>query len=160
MKEKTYYCDMDGVLANFFKEKDCLERFKNEMGFFARLEPIKENLEGLKTLIQDKKKVKIITTSPNIRADRDKKKWLAKYLPEIQTKNIIICRPSQRKIDFVAKRLRKNAVLIDDYGKNIKEWVDNGGKYSIKITEKEPAKTEIKVYHCKNIKNYLEMVSI
>ena len=47
MKRLTIYCDMDGVLADFNAENNAVERFKKEKGFFKKLQPIIENLEGL-----------------------------------------------------------------------------------------------------------------
>ena len=158
MIKKVFYCDMDGVIADFYKMENALERFKNEMSFFFRLPTIEENVKGLKEIIEKGEKVKIITTSPNIRADYDKMKWLEKYFPEIDKKDIIFCRPHEKKIDKVPKRLRKKAVLFDDYGKNIKEWVENGGLYSVKITEKIPDIPLKKVYYLENIKSFNRIV--
>ena len=44
-KKEYYYCDMDGVLADFNNEPQALERFEKEKGFFYNLKPIKENIE-------------------------------------------------------------------------------------------------------------------
>ena len=36
-KEKYYYCDMDGVLADFFAEPNAVQRFETEKDFFYNL---------------------------------------------------------------------------------------------------------------------------
>lgn len=125
-KKLTIYCDMDGVLANFEKEPNAVNRYDKEKGFFATLEPIRKNIEGLQNLISKGYQVKILSASPNDQADKDKKKWLTNYLPQLADKNIILCRTGQTKADFV--RDIKNSLLIDDYSKNLIEWKQNGGQ--------------------------------
>lgn len=135
-KRVVYYCDMDGVLADFNNEPNALERFKTEKGFFANLKPIMINVEAIANMIYNGYKVRILSTSPNEQADSDKKEWLKKYLPMIKDEHIIMARPSREKIEYIKKQLRHNAILFDDYGKNIREWEENGGLVGIKITPK------------------------
>ena len=131
--QKTIYCDMDGVLADFNKEPNAVERFAVEKGFFAKLEPIKNNVRAIKILLEDGRKVKILSASPNKNADKDKMKWLAKYLPEIKKEDIIICRNGDVKAHYASDI--KESVLLDDYGKNCREWLSYGGQ-AIKVKEK------------------------
>jgi 5'(3')-deoxyribonucleotidase len=133
MEQKIIYCDMDGVLADFNKEPRALERFKVEKGFFEKLEPIMDNLRAIKILLEDKRKVKILSASPNTQADQDKIKWLEKYLPQIKKEDIIICRLGEVKANYVEDI--KNSLLFDDYGKNCREWVASGGQ-AIKVKER------------------------
>lgn len=118
-KEKYYYCDMDGVLADFFNEPKALLRFAVEKDFFYNLKPIMENVNAIRTLIKNGASVRVLSASPNERADNDKREWLAKYIPELKKENIIIMRNGQNKADFMKT---KNGVLFDDYGKNGREW--------------------------------------
>ena len=83
------YCDMDGVLADFDKVENAVARYKDEPNFFYNLEPIIENVNAIKKLIAQNYQVKILSKSPHQNADNDKRKWLAKYLPEIENENII-----------------------------------------------------------------------
>jgi 5'(3')-deoxyribonucleotidase len=128
------YCDMDGVLADFDKVKNAVAIYKTEPNFFYNLEPISENVNAIKKLIARNYLVKILSKSPHENADNDKRKWLAKYLPEIKTENIIFARPEQTKISFVDELEKHFSVLLDDYEKNIQEWRNENG-IAITITK-------------------------
>lgn len=135
-KRVIYYCDMDGVLADFNSEPNAVERFKVEKDFFKNLKPIMENVEALSNMIFNGYKVRILSTSPHEQADKDKREWLKKYLPMVKDEHIIMARPDKAKIEYIKRQLRHNAILFDDYGKNIREWEENGGLVGIKITPK------------------------
>jgi 5'(3')-deoxyribonucleotidase len=120
--------DMDGVLADFFKEPRHLERFKNEKGFFRKLEPIKNNLAIINKLLDLKVNVFIISTSPHEQADKEKRAWLGEHLPRLTTNNIILTRPNESKAKALGRTLTKGDILIDDHTKNLIEWQQQGGQ--------------------------------
>ena len=124
-KKKVYYFDMDGVLFDFNGQENAMERFRVEKGFFKNLRPITPNLMAIKIMIAKGYKVKVLSASPNEQADQDKLLSLEKYIPELDKKNIIICRIGDVKANYVKKI--KKSVLFDDYGKNCREWVASGG---------------------------------
>lgn len=129
MKSINVYCDMDGVIADFEGQKNALERFKTEKGFFKQLKPI--NKEGFKALLNDPHiNLFILSASPNKQADRDKIEWLKYYYPQIKKDHIIIMRIGQNKADFIKT---ETGILLDDYGKNCREWIASGKGKSIKV---------------------------
>jgi 5'(3')-deoxyribonucleotidase len=136
MKDLKIYVDMDGVIADFNAEHKAVERFKVEKGFFYRLKPISVNAEAVKVLISKGYDVSILTTSPHDRADKDKMRWLKKHLPQV--KKVIFARPERAKIDYIEPSERAKALLFDDYGRNIKEWLHGGGMKAVKV---EPSYT-------------------
>jgi 5'(3')-deoxyribonucleotidase len=156
-KKLVYYCDMDGVLADFFKMPNALGRFNVEMDFFKMLAPITENVNAIKTLIANGETVKILSASPNEKADHAKRVWLARHIPEVKENNIIIVRLGESKIARVPKNERKRAVLFDDYGKNLREWVANGGKCGIKILGDNPRKENRPYHQITNINEWVKL---
>lgn len=133
-KKINIYCDMDGVLADFNAQENAVERFANEKGFFQKLAPLPNNVNALRVLNQLKNvRVFILSASPNRHADNDKKVWLKKYLPELESDQIIIMRCGKKKVKYMKTA---DGVLLDDYSKNLKEWTDgNLLNRAVKITQ-------------------------
>ena len=125
---KKIFLDLDGTLAKF-NVPNALKRFETEKGFFARLGAYKD-IEEINEMAKNGN-VYIISASPNMYADMDKKNWIKKYLPNIPTKNIIFCRIGINKANYIENKLNikidRNCFLLDDYTKNLNEWENAGG---------------------------------
>lgn len=130
-KKVYYYCDMDGVLADFLAEPQAVARFENEKGFFANLKPIKANIEIIRVLVENGASVRILSASPNEQADHDKKIWLKNHMPFIKVRNIILMRNGQNKADYT--KTKGCNLLFDDYGKNCEQWEERPNHKAIKV---------------------------
>lgn len=122
LKRKKYitiYVDMDDTIADFNGVENAVARFREEPNFFFKLKPLEKNLNAIKQALENPIfRVFILTASPNERCDNDKRLWLAKYLPKLPKKNIICCRIGENKGDY----MKYKGSLLDDYGKNVRQW--------------------------------------
>ncbi len=122
------FIDLDGTVAKF-NVRNALERFDKEIGFFANLGAYK-GIEAINEMAL-LKNVYVISASPNTQADIDKMTWLSKYLPNIPKENITLCRLGENKAKIIENKynliIDNNCYLLDDYSKNLFEWVANGG---------------------------------
>lgn len=125
---KKIFLDLDGTLAKF-NVRNALKRFDNEVGFFAKLGAYK-NIEKINEMAKNGN-VYIISASPNLQADNDKMTWIKKYLYNVPTENIVLCRLGENKAKIIEEKynckIDKNCYLLDDYTKNLTEWETVGG---------------------------------
>lgn len=130
------FLDLDGTLAKF-NVPNALKRFETEKGFFAKLKAYK-GIEKINEMAKQGN-VYIISASPNMYADLDKKTWIKKYLNNIPNINILLCRNGQNKAKFIENKLNikidNTCYLLDDYTKNLIEWEQVGGIGIKRITK-------------------------
>ena len=74
---------------------------KNERGFFANLLAYK-GIENINEMVKNGN-IYVVSASPNIYADIDKKAWLKKYIPNLKNENILLCRNGQNKAVVISK---------------------------------------------------------
>ena len=131
MGRTVYYFDMDGVIANFHKEP---YKYINAINreWIANLEPFMDNVNLIRSLIQNGKSVYILSKAASENARLGKIDWLAKYIPELKTNRIIVIVGNGKKVDFMRT---KTGVLVDDDIKNIRPWTKAGHK-AIHLTVK------------------------
>ena len=124
MARTVYYFDIDGVLANFHKEP---YKFTNAINreWIANLDPFVENVELVRELIRNGKSVYILSKAASENAKLGKLDWLAKYIPELNPKRVIVIVGNGKKVDFMRT---KTGVLIDDDIKNTRPWIMAGHK--------------------------------
>ena len=132
---KRLFIDLDGTIAKF-NVKNALERFDKEKGFFANLGAY-VGVEIINELALTNR-VFVISASPNDQADSDKLLWLSKYLPNIKSENITLCRLGENKAKIIEDKYKitidNNCYLLDDYTKNLFEWCACGGRGIKRLT--------------------------
>ena len=119
----TYYVDMDGVIANFHKEKYSYANAINRQ-WIANLEPFMHNVNVIKNLIATGNTIYILTKAASENAKLGKIDWLAKYLPEITIDRFICIVGNGKKVDYI----KEDGTLIDDDKKNTTPWEKAGHK--------------------------------
>ncbi len=122
MTNKTYYFDMDGVLANFHKEP---YRYANAINkeWIATLDPFMNNVNLVRELLIAGIEVYILSKAASESAKLGKLEWLAKFIPEMPVENIIIIVGNGKKADFIRT---ETGVLVDDDIKNTRPWMKAG----------------------------------
>jgi 5'(3')-deoxyribonucleotidase len=124
MARTVYYFDMDGVLSNFHKEPFKYENAINRE-WIANLDPFMENVALVRNLIKNGKSVYILSKAASEDAKLGKIDWLAKYVPELSKKRIIVIVGNGKKVDYMKT---KTGVLVDDDIKNTRPWAKAGHK--------------------------------
>lgn len=141
---KTFWIDMDGVLAQYHrKDYKCADPLFLHLGghYFRDLEPIMKMVDTVTRLdIECKKSGKakvIILTGIHYVTDalleehiQDKMYWVQKYLPTIDINTQFM--PAEGKKTTIAMlfkraRLTEDDILVDDFNKNLVEWEDHDG---------------------------------
>ena len=84
-----------------------------------------ENVELVRNLIKNGKSVYILSKAASEDAKFGKIEWLAKYIPELGKKRIIVIVGNGKKVDYMKT---KTGILIDDDIKNTRPWAKAGHK--------------------------------
>lgn len=155
---KKIVLDMDGVLADFFKEENYMARFKNERGFFKNLAPIKNNYKYVQRFIDTGLDIYVLSSSPNDKADKEKRAWLNKYIPNLSNDKIIFCRNGEDKADFMQDIT--NATLVDDHTPNLIKWKAKGGQAIKYINDINDKKGVHKCFNIKELKDFKDLKGV
>ena len=129
--KKRLFLDMDGTLARFHDQANYLERmFEKE--FFLNLEPFQEMIDGIRLFMQAHPQVEVNIISALVNADltfikAEKNLWLDRYLPEIRPEHRIFTIMGENKVDSIPGGLTKNDFILDDYNRNLNEFLFFGG---------------------------------
>lgn len=125
------FVDMDGTLARFHDEVRYLERMW-EKDFFRNLKPFENMVKAVKQLAEQNPEIEIYILSAAIDGEppfccRQKNQWLDEQLPEIDNLHRIFTKVGVPKSEYIPGGIDKNDYLLDDYNKNLEEWLDFGG---------------------------------
>ena len=145
MKPKTYL-DMDCVLADFIKhfnetihhgglEKSSFDAYKEHVldykDWWYKMPPMSDAKHMVDKLHGDGHDLWILSAAPHWQPEAadQKKRWVRKHFPNINPKQIIVTSRDKKK-----HYASGGQILIDDYGRNIREWEGAGGN-GIKHTD-------------------------
>lgn len=114
MKKTSIYFDMDGVLA-VWRNVSVEETFTP--GFFLSAYVDQKILMVIRMLMDTGYDVRILSIAYNKRCRKEKRAWLNNVgLSKIKS---VFVPYGRSKTDYVSE---KNAILIDDFTKNLNEW--------------------------------------
>jgi hypothetical protein len=131
------FCDMDGVVADF---RDRVKKaHPNIFALPAALPEASTLMTGLARLReQGFIQLSMLTAMPSPwykdpiqreQVTHDKKQWMAKHFPNVTNLNVIVCL-RQEKVRLALKEIEEKKlppVLIDDFKRNIREWMKAKG---------------------------------
>lgn len=135
---KYFIFDMDGVLVEYRRDVNPAnaEELMSQKGYFSNLRPEWNMIEAIKVLQRLFPKNTFILTSVYGKSFPysidEKKKYVERVFPELKNNLIIVdaekgeTKP-QKMSEITKKKINKDFFLIDDYGKNLRDWKNNGG---------------------------------
>lgn len=107
--------------------------------FLEECDQINHSLDNLQKLINSKLyDVAILTHVQTSHEEEAKERYLKKHVPQISFIPVTRPLPKWRAIEC------KGAILVDDYGVNLKEWHEHGG-IAIKFSQKNKEYDYIKI---------------
>lgn len=130
------FIDMDGTIANIHAIPDWWEKVQSEKDFFKKLEPFSNMITALMlTEIYYGNKIMLCSLSAVDKGqlsdahEASKNVWLDENAYFIKERIFVQC--GQKKSACVGTLSRRD-ILLDDYSKNLNDWVEDGGT-AIKI---------------------------
>ena len=125
---KIIFLDMDGVIAR--RSVTATAKQFASCSYFAKREPEKNLIEAVKFLSKKGVMVCILSCADGKGIRKTKRTWLSRQgLPQEQFPAYFPA-VGESKAEYLLHQGIKmeNAVLIDDYGTNLADWEQNGGK--------------------------------
>ena len=160
-KTINLFVDMDGTVANFYHDKQYLERMF-EKGYFANL-PAYAIAKEIDEFAKQDTCVQVIILSACVESDyckQEKIAWLKKYMPNV--KQVLLTEVGQNKVEQAKQQIENfgnyTNILLDDYTHNLKEWVAEKGCYGVKYLNGLNGKN--KTWQGAKVKNFNGLLDI
>lgn len=127
------FLDMDGVLAQFYKDPDFMQNMHKE-GYFIGLQPYEPMCRAMKYVASTRDDVYILTAyhTEDPWAKTEKTLWVKHIFGEdFADFNLIICPCGANKAEYaeakLGRKICKYDVLVDDHTPNLLRWEASGG---------------------------------
>lgn len=123
-ERQRLFVDMDGTLA-VFTPVDILETLY-EKGYFLNLEPQKNVLQAVRTIVSEKPEIEVFILSAYLSdstyALQEKNAWIDYHLPEIDKEHRVFTPCGSDKKLAIKGGIRSDDYLLDDYTLNLNDW--------------------------------------
>lgn len=123
-ERQRLFVDMDGTLA-VFTPVATLETLY-EKGYFLNLEPQKNVVQAVRTIISEKPEIEVFILSAYLSdstyALQEKNAWLDYHLPEIDKEHRVFTPCGSDKKLAIKGGIRSDDYLLDDYTLNLNDW--------------------------------------
>ena len=132
MTTPKLYVDMDGTTAEWRAAAAFEDLF--EEGYFSSLRPYQNVVDAVKLIIRERPDITVCILTAYFEESRyalnEKRDWLTKHLPEIkeQNRHYTLCDITKpMAVSGGTNVLLPTDFLLDDFSKNLHEWVAAGG---------------------------------
>ena len=132
--QKRLYVDMDGTLGVFTP----VDKFETlyERGFFANIAPLQNVVDAVRAISTKRPDIEVFCLSSYLAdskyALKEKNTWLDATLPELDAAHRIFVPCGFSKAEYlsykVAGGVKPSDFLLDDYTRNLIQWVQAGGR--------------------------------
>lgn len=139
-KEKAIYVDMDGVLAIW--NSNASQEEVAERGYFLNRDADYPIVAAVHLLKQAGFDIKVLSAAYTVRACWEKRQWLNHV--GLSAVEAVFVPYGERKADYVEE---DDAILIDDFGKELAEWKGIPVKFYNGINGKGGTKYSHYLYH-------------
>lgn len=129
IQRQRLYVDMDGTLAVFTPSNDMSILY--EEGYFRKREPHKNVVEAVRMINSRCTDIEVYVLSAYLQDSKyaliEKNLWLDDYLPEIDLHRRVFVPCGVDKKSGVEGGLMSSDTLLDDYTKNLNNWIPAKG---------------------------------
>jgi len=154
---KTNDSDVENVLNRAGGWDGVREKHPNLFGQLDVLPDAQELVDALVSLRNHQLiRLMVLTALPDswLESDikesaiQDKKIWVNKHFPAIAENDVIVCYRRDKAVYGMADKIINHAkpILIDDYNKNVTEWVARTRGYAIQHTDAKSSIAQLKIY--------------
>ena len=137
-KTINLFIDMDGTIAKFYHNKNCLEKMY-EQGYFENL-PTYSIANAINEFATKNTCVNVYILSACVNSpycEQEKVAWLLKNMPNINPKNFIFTKVGEGKLEKAVSQIKDfyeyTNILLDDYSTNLIQWASNEKCIGIKF---------------------------